>query len=80
MNVEVRLFATLRRHLPAGGDGRCTRLELPAGASVDDACARLRIPSGAAAIILIDGRYEADRRRSLTEGCVLSIFPPVAGG
>ncbi len=80
MNIEVRLFATLRSYLPAGGNGRCTRVELPAGAGVEEVCARLGIPSGAAAIVLVDGRYEEDRRRPLPDGCVLSIFPPVAGG
>lgn len=80
MNVEVRLFATLRRHLPPGGGRTAVRLDLAAGASVADALAHLGIPDGSPLIILLDGRYEADPRRALHDGCVLSVFPPIAGG
>jgi len=80
MTVEVRLFATLRQYLPAGSDRVSATLELPDGASVGDALARLGIPSESAKLVLIDGRFEADRNRRFDEGVVLSVFPPLAGG
>jgi molybdopterin converting factor small subunit len=80
MNVEVRLFATLRKYLPAGGERTRTIIELPAGSSVAEVFARLGIPGEAATLVLVNGRFEADRLRRLDADCVLSIFPPIAGG
>jgi sulfur-carrier protein len=80
MNVEVRLFATLRKYLPSGGERTRTIIELPAGSSVAEVFARLGIPGEAATLVLVNGRFEADRLRPLDADCVLSIFPPIAGG
>ena len=80
MGIEVRLFATLRTYLPPGSNRTSARLEMPAGASIADVLDTLGIPAAAAFLILVDGLYESDRQRKLDEGCVLSIWPPVAGG
>ena len=80
MIVEVKLFATLRKFLPADSDGTRTRIDMPAGASVGDVLVCLGIPSAVAAIVLVDGRYQADRRFPLGEGSVVSVFPALAGG
>lgn len=80
MSIEIRLFATLRAYLPPGSNKGSARLELPAGATVSDALASLRIPAATASLVLVDGRFEEDRQRRLGEGCVLSVFPAVAGG
>ena len=45
-----------------------------------DALDKLGIPPQAVHLVLINGLYEADRSRQLTDGCVVSIWPPVAGG
>jgi molybdopterin converting factor small subunit len=80
LSVEVRLFATLREYLPSGSSRTSTRLELPTGASIADVLARLGIPPAKAFLVLVNGLYEADKDRRLKDGCVLSIWPPVAGG
>ena len=80
MIVEVKLFATLRKFLPADSDGTRTRFDVSAGVSVGDVLVRLGIPSKAAAIVLVDGRCPADRRFPLGEGSVVSVFPALAGG
>ena len=80
MNVEVRLFATLRRYLPPGSDRTAAHLDLSDGASIADVLGKLAIPPQAVHLVLINGLYEADRSRQLTDGCVVSIWPPVAGG
>lgn len=80
MSIEVRLFATLREHLPVGSGRTSTELEMPAGSSVAEVLARLGIPVAKAFLVLVDGRYEADKQRRLDDGCVLSIWPPIAGG
>ena len=80
MNVEVRLFATLRRYLPPGSGRTAARLGLSDGASIADVLDELAIPPKAVHLVLINGLYEANRSRQLTDGCVVSIWPPVAGG
>ena len=80
MTVEVRLFATLRKFLPAGGGRAAAQVELAEGATVADALAGLAIPAEKVALVLVDGKYEADRARRLGDRAVLSVFPHVAGG
>ncbi len=80
MNVELRLFASLRRKLPPGSPrGRC-HLELPDDTTLADLLARMDIPRECAQMILINGEHDRDFGRLLRDGDVLSIFPPVAGG
>lgn len=80
MNIEVRLFATLRDYLPPGGDRTAARVDVPADSSIADVLSKLGIPTAMATLMLVDGRYEVDKDRKLNEGCVLSIWPPIAGG
>jgi molybdopterin converting factor small subunit len=80
MTVEVRLFATLRQYLPPGSERARVRMEMPQGASIADVLARLGVPQDSAKLVLLDGRFEADRTRPLDDGVVLSVFPPIAGG
>ena len=80
MSIEVRLFATLRKCLPAGSSRTSGHLEMPPGSSIADLLDRLGIPPAAAFLILVNGLYESDRNRKLEDGCALSIWPPVAGG
>jgi sulfur carrier protein len=80
MIVEVRLFAILRKYLPAGGERTRTRVDLPPGSSIAEVLDRLGIPEELATLILVNGRHEADRMRQLDADCVLSVFPPIAGG
>jgi molybdopterin synthase sulfur carrier subunit len=80
MNVEVRLFATLRGYLPAGSDAACARLEMPQGARLNDVLERLGIPAPLAQLIMVDGLHQPDRQTVLHDGTVVSIFPPIAGG
>ena len=80
MNIEVRLFATLREYLPTGSERTCARIDMPACASIVDVLTKLGIPEAAAFLVLVNGSYEADRRRKLEDGNVLSIWPPIGGG
>ena len=80
MNVQVRLFATLRKQLPAGNDGTTGQIDVPAGSSIADVLKKLDIPPAMASLILVDGLYESDKHCKLDEGCVLSVWPPISGG
>ena len=74
MQVQVRLFATLRQ-------GRFKRqsLELPDGDSVADLLKSLDIPKEDVGMLLLNGRDTA-LEAPLTTDAVVSIFPALGGG
>jgi len=82
INIEVRLYGTLRRYRPADLDGAAhapftTPLASPA--SVDTLLTRLGIPDGlASAAAVNDEAVETDH--PLHDGDRVSLFPPSAGG
>ena len=83
MKVRLRLYATLRDHLPPGTDTQGAVLDLPASTTIPEALAALDVPLSLAHIILINGRHvlkpEAPTRR-LNEGDELAVFPAIGGG
>ncbi len=80
MKVEVRLFASLRKKLPAGSPrGKC-ELELPDGTTIGQVLERMDIAQASAQMVLVNGDHDRDFGRALRDGDVLSVFPPVAGG
>ena len=84
MQIQVRLFASLRDHVPAEARG-VARLELEPGANVVDVIEHFGIEPRLAQMVLINGiqisrRLEERVARKLESGDVVSIFPPVAGG
>lgn len=84
MQVNVRLFASLRELLPGAERGRAT-LEVAEGSSLLDLIERLTIPDRQAQMVLVNGE-QAPRRPAaraavlLKEDDTVAIFPPVAGG
>ena len=79
MKVEVRLFATLQRYLPAGTEGDCVSFDLPADATVRDVMESLKIPAELACLTVVNGR-DADLDQVLSPGDEVTMFPPLAGG
>lgn len=79
MKVEVHLTATLRAYLPAGAVGDHVVLDVPDGATVEQVIHSLRIPSELDRLTVVNGR-DAVPGQPLSEGDVLSVFPPLAGG
>ena len=79
MKVEVHLTATLRAYLPAGTSGDNLVLDVPDGATVDQVVHFLRIPPELERLTVVNGRDAVPDQR-LSEGDVLSLFPPLAGG
>jgi len=77
--VEVHLTATLRAYLPAGTVGDHVVLDLPSGATVDQVVHSLQIPSELERLTVVNG-HDAAPDQPLSEGDVLSLFPPLAGG
>jgi molybdopterin converting factor small subunit len=79
MEIEVKLFATLRDYLPKGSGRFSCKIEVDDSTRVQDVLSRLKIPDEFPKIILINGVH-GKKDQLLKEGDVLSIFPPVAGG
>ena len=79
MEIEVKLFATLRDYLPKGSNRFSCKLEVDVQTRVQDILLKLKIPEEMPKIILINGVH-GKKEQVLKDGDVLSIFPPVAGG
>ncbi|MFB3885202.1 MAG: MoaD/ThiS family protein [Thermodesulfobacteriota bacterium] len=79
MEIEVRLFATLRDYLPKGSGRFSFKMEVDGHTRVQDVLAGLHLPDEIPKIILVNGIH-GKKEQVLKEGDVLSIFPPVAGG
>lgn len=79
MQVEVRLYATLRQYAPGLGIGEAMHRDVPPGTTVRDLVDRLKVPAGEVKRVFVN-------YRAVSEDCVLadgdrvSIFPLVAGG
>ena len=84
MRITLKLFASLAAHLPAGArSSHGVELDVDAAATVQDVIRRQGVPEALCAIVVIDGVWVArpDRAtRALSEGQVLAIWPPIAGG
>ena len=79
MEIEVKLFATLRDYLPKGSGRFSCKIEVDDQTRVQDILSRLNIPDEIPKIILVNGIH-GKKEQMLKEGDVLSVFPPVAGG
>lgn len=84
MKITLKLFASLADHLPAEARrGHRIDLDVTQGATVLDVIRLQGIPEALCAIVLIDGAWVGPSERAgreLSEGEVLAIWPPVAGG
>jgi molybdopterin converting factor small subunit len=79
MEIEVKLFATLRDYLPKGSGQFSCRVEMDSSDTVRDVLEKLKIPEDIPKIILVNGVH-SNLDRVLKYGDVVSVFPPVAGG
>jgi sulfur-carrier protein len=79
MEIEVKLFATLRDYLPHGSSRFSCKMEVSGQTRIQDILLQLKIPDEIPRIILVNGIH-GNLEQVLKEGDILSIFPPVAGG
>ena len=71
MNITVKLFASLAKHLPPEAKGNIVRIDVPDGTTPLDVVQRMQVPEKMAHLVVINGVYVApeDRgRRALQEG------------
>lgn len=79
MIIEVKLFATLDKYLPAGSEKHTGKIEVPEGTTAGQIVEKLGIPPDMPKILLINGVHSASED-FLKEGDTLALFPPLAGG
>jgi len=74
MDVEVRLFESLKKHQPEGG-----KVRLAEGSRISDLLTALGISTDDVGILMVnqsDGRFD----RLLRNGDVVTLIPPIGGG
>jgi len=78
MKVEVRFYATLRRHTPPGSGG-ITEITANEQSTVEDILRELKVDLDEVKLIMVNGR-DAPLSQILSDQDRLGVFPPVGGG
>lgn len=82
MEVEVKLYGTLRRYRPesaVGAPHHPFTTTLPTGAMVSTLARHLGIPDGLINVAAVNGET-VDVTTPLQKGDEINLFPPAAGG
>ena len=83
MKITFKLFATLTDYLPTTRKYNAVELDIDAHTTIGDLVERFAVPKKLVHLVLVNGVYIAPASRAtrtLVEGDVLAIWPPVAGG
>ncbi len=84
MNITFKLYAGLTEYLPPDvRSGNQMPLEVPEDATIARVIEPFGLPARLVHLVLVNGMFvpPAERlMRSLKEGDVLAIWPPIAGG
>ena len=83
MKITLKLYASLKPYLPDGTPKNETTMELPEGTTVQAVIDGLAMPEGLYKLVLVNGIFVLPEERAtqaFTEGDVLAMWPPVAGG
>ena len=79
MEVRVKLFATLARHLADVKPGTPFEVALCSGATVEDLVEKLDLPRDQVKVVFVNGRARP-MDWFLESGDEVGIFPPIGGG
>lgn len=83
MQVHLEFYASLMRLLPPGSQRHRASFELEEGVTVQALLEKGSVPEKEAHLVVLNGVYVAPEQRvgkTLSEGDVLAVWPPVAGG
>ena len=84
MKITLKLFATLTDYLPV--EARYTNVvetDIAPQDSISQILEQYRLPPKLVHLVLVNGSYIAPENRptrTLQEGDVLAVWPPIAGG
>jgi sulfur-carrier protein len=79
VTVTVRLFATFRDFLPQHAMRAGLPMDMHEHATVQALVKALGVPNELPRIVLVNGQH-ASEDTLLTDGDVVSVFPPLIGG
>jgi molybdopterin synthase sulfur carrier subunit len=79
MQVEVRVFATLRRHLPELKVAEPKRVEVPPGTTIRELRDRVGLPPEEVRVVMRN-YVQADLDEQVEDGDRVTFIPAVAGG
>lgn len=83
MKVELKLYASLSRYLPAGAVDHKAVLDVAEGATPLQLIDEMKLPRESCFLVLVNGVFvppEERESRAMHEGDALAIWPPIAGG
>ncbi len=84
MKITLKLFASLTDYLPLNARrSNIVELDVSEGASILQIIEPFGLPMKLVHLVLVNGHYinpENRATRTLVEGDVLAIWPPIAGG
>ena len=73
--ITVKLFASLRKHAPAGFDRGTGTLDIIDGSPISDVIDALKVPADRVRMIMKNGRV-AVREDAVSPGDRIALFPP----
>jgi sulfur-carrier protein len=79
MQIEVRLFATLRRYMPEIKETGWIMMEMADGTTIADLMDKLEIPADEIKVVMRNFR-QADLADQLSDGDRVAFIPAVGGG
>jgi sulfur carrier protein ThiS len=84
MQITLKLYASLTQHLPPEHRvGNLMALDAAPGATILQVIEPLQLPMKLVHLVLVNGVFVPPEQRgtkTLVEGDVLAIWPPIAGG
>jgi len=84
MKMTLKLFASLTDYLPVEAKyTNIVELDVASDTTISQLVTQYRLPDKLVHLVLVNGSYVAPEQRStrtLMEGDVLAIWPPIAGG
>lgn len=84
MHITLKLFASLTDYLPPESKyTNIVALDIAPDTTIAQLVAQHRLPDKLVHLVLVNGSYIAPENRAaktLAEGDVLAIWPPIAGG
>lgn len=79
MQVNIRVFATLRRYVPDLGIGQPLEMDVEPGTTLADIQERLGLPENEVKVVMRNG-LQADLGDAVQDGDRIAYIPAVAGG